>query len=66
MYTIANGAISSEPLFTRTAVGTVGVDALGVNITRIGISGTLIDICRDKMQLQLIVCDDSFFSCPEH
>ena len=66
MYTIANSAISSEPLFTDTAVGTVGVDALGVNITRIGISETLIDICRDKMQLQLIVCDDSFFSCPGH
>lgn len=66
MYTIANGAISSEPLFTDTAEGAVNVDALGVDITRIGISGTLIDICRDKMQLQLIVCDDSFFSCPEH
>lgn len=50
MYTIANGAISSEPLFTNTAEGTVGVDALGVNITLIGISGTLIDIYREKMQ----------------
>ena len=50
MYTIANGAISSEPLFTNTAEGTVGVDALGVNITLIGISGTLIDIYQEKMQ----------------